>query len=220
MLSYSSFVNRHPAVFVHALSGGGGRMILNRPGVNITPALRGHGEVAAALSFAGATNIYLSDLTGNVTKNLSNGFNIDVAPSFSPDGSQMAFVSDRGGAPQIYILDVSGGEIRRLTYGYRYCAAPDWSPKGDRIAFQAMTDNGFQIASIKPDGSDMQIMTSAGGEDPSYSPDGRLIAYSSRRSGRYQIYVVTASGQNIGQITNLSGDNSDPAWSPRGLAGK
>ncbi len=219
LLTYSSFVNRHPAVFVHATSGGNGRMIINQSGVNITPTFRNNGQVAASLSFAGPTNIYLTDAGGQIIKNLTNGLNIDVNPTFSPDGKYMAFVSDRGGAPQVYILNMDSGEIRRLTYGHKYCAAPNWSPKGDRIVFQANTGGGFQIATIKPDGSDLQVLTTGGGEDPSFSPDGRLIAYASRRSGTYQIYVITASGQEIGRITNLSGDNSDPSWSPRGLAG-
>ncbi|MDR1396324.1 MAG: Tol-Pal system beta propeller repeat protein TolB [Desulfarculales bacterium] len=221
LLAYSQFVNRHPAVFVHSLAGGGGRMIINSSGMSITPAFRPGGQIAASLSYGnGPTNIFLSDLTGQIVKNLSNGLNIDVTPSFSPDGGQMAFVSDRGGAPQIYILDLNSGQTRRLTFGYNYCAAPDWSPKGDLIAFQARTENGFRIATVKPDGSGLQVLDTPGGEDPSFSPDGRLIAYSSRTTGAYQIYVVTASGQMIGQISNLSGDNSDPAWSPRGLGGK
>lgn len=220
LLTYSSFVNRHPAVFLHGYSGGDGRMIINQGGVNITPAIRLGGQVAASLSIGGPTNIYLTEPTGQIIKNLTNGLNIDVHPSFSPDGRQMAFVSDRGGAPQIYIANVESGEIRRLTYGHKYCAAPDWSPKGDRIAFQVNTDRGFQIATIRPDGSDLQIITNKGGEDPSFSPDGRLIAYASRATGSYQIYVITTSGQEIGRITNLAGDNSDPAWSPRGLLGK
>jgi TolB protein len=221
-LAYSQFVNRHPAVFIHSLTGGGGRMIINTSGVSITPAFRKGGQLAASLSYGqGPTNIFLSDLTGKLIKNLSNGLNIDVTPSFAPDGSQMAFVSDRGGAPQIYILDVNSGQVRRLTFGYNYCAAPDWSPKGDLIAFQVRTDNGFRIATVKPDGSDLQVLDSSpGGEDPSFSPDGRLIAYSSRINGAYQVYVIALSGQPIGQITNLSGDNSDPAWSPPGVAGK
>jgi TolB protein len=221
LLAYSQFVNRHPAVFIHSLEGGSGRMIINTSGVSITPAFRAGGQIAASLSYGnGPTNIFLSDLTGRIIKNLSGGLNIDVAPSFSPDGGQMAFVSDRGGTPQIYILDLAGGQARRLTFGYSYCAAPDWSPKGDLIAFQARAEDGFRIATIKPDGSGLQVLNTPGGEDPSFSPDGRLIAYSSRVDGAYQIYVVTASGQIIGRISNLSGDNSDPAWSPRGLGGK
>lgn len=220
LLAYSHFVNRHPAVFVHAFSGGSGKMIINKGGVNITPVFRNNGQLAASLSISGPTNIYLTDPTGQIIKNLTNGLNIDVAPSFSPDGRQMAFVSDRGGAPQIYILNMDSGEIRRLTYGHKYCASPNWSPKGDRIAFQVNTNGGFQIATIRPDGGDLQILTTGGGEDPSFSPDGRLIVYSSRKSGSYQIYVITAGGQEIGRITSLSGDNTDPAWSPRGMSGK
>jgi TolB protein len=66
------------------------------------------------------------------------------------------------------------------------------------------------------------IITSGhgGGEDPSWSPDGRLIAYASRTTGRYQIYVMTAAGQPVRRLTDMAGENTDPAWSPRGVVGK
>jgi TolB protein len=221
LLAYTTYVNRRPTVAIHALAGGSGQVILNKTGVNLTPAFRNDGRVAAALSFSGKTNIYLCDQAGNVGQNLTDGWGIEVAPTFSPDGRQMAFVSDRAGNPQIYVRDMGSGQIRRLSYGYKYAAAPDWSPRGDRIAFQVEVGGVFQVATIRPDGSDQQILTSGhgGGEDPSWSPDGRLIAYASRSTGRYQIYVITASGQPLRRITELSGENSDPAWSPRGVIG-
>lgn len=221
LLAYTTYVNRRPTVALHALAGGSGQVILNKPGVNLTPAFRNDGRVAAALSFSGKTNIYLCDQAGNVGQNLTDGWGIDVNPTFSPDGRQMAFVSDRSGNPQIYVRDMASGQMRRITYGHKYCAAPDWSPKGDRIAFMVDIGGVFQVATIRPDGGDQQILTSGhgGGEDPSWSPDGRLIAYSSRSTGRYQIYVMTASGQPLKRLTELSGENSDPAWSPRGVIG-
>ncbi len=221
LMAYTTYVNRRPAAAIHALAGGSGQVIFNKPGVNLTPAFRNDGRIAVALSFSGKTNIYLCDQAGNVGQNLTDGWGIEVAPSFSPDGRQMAFVSDRSGNPQIYVRDMGSGQIRRISYGYKYCAAPDWSPRGDRIAFQAEVGGVFQVATIRPDGSDQQILTGGpgGGEDPSWSPDGRLIAYASRSTGRYQIYVMTASGQPLRKISTLSGENTDPAWSPRGVIG-
>jgi len=221
LLAYSCYVNRRPSIILHALAGGGGQVIVNKPGVNITPAFRGNGQLAVATSHTGKTNIFLSDQVGNLGANLTDGWGIDVAPSFSPDGRQMAFCSDRAGQPQIYIRDVDGGAVRRITYGHKYAAAPSWSPRGDRIAFQVEVGGVFQVATIRPDGSDQQILTSGygGGEEPSWSPDGRLIAYASRATGRYQIYVMTANGQPIKRLTELPGENGNPAWSPRGVVG-
>ncbi|MEW5912987.1 MAG: Tol-Pal system beta propeller repeat protein TolB [Thermodesulfobacteriota bacterium] len=221
LLTYSAYVNRRPAIVVHALAGGTGKVILNKPGVNLTPAFRPQhqGQMAAALSYTGKNNIFLIDLAGKVLKQLTNGWGIEVDPSFSPDGQKMAFVSDRGGSPQIYVLDMNNGGLRRLTFEHKYSAAPAWSPRGDRIAYQAQVNGAFQVATIRPDGRDLRILTSgwAGGENPTWSPDGRLIAYASRKTGRYQIYVMTAAGEPITQLTNLPGDQTDPAWSPRGI---
>ncbi|MFZ5586036.1 MAG: Tol-Pal system beta propeller repeat protein TolB [Thermodesulfobacteriota bacterium] len=221
LLAYSCYVNRRPAVILHALAGGSGQVVINKPGVNLTPTFRPNGQLAAATSHTGKTNIFLSDQVGNLGANLTDGWGIDVAPSFSPDGRQMAFCSDRAGQPQIYIRDMDSGTIRRITYGHKYAAAPAWSPRGDRIAFQVMTNGVFQVATIRPDGSDQQILTHGygGGEEPTWSPDGRLIAYASRATGRYQIYVMTANGQPIKRLTDLAGENANPAWSPRGVAG-
>jgi TolB protein len=222
LLAYAYYVNRRPSIFIHALAGGEGRMIINKPGVNITPVFRSAGELAVTLSHTGKTNIFASDQTGNIGANLTDGWGIDVSPSFSPDGRKMVFCSDRGGSPQIYIRDMASGSITRLSFGHKYAAAPDFSPRGDRITFQAQISGVFQIVTIRPDGSDQQVITSGfgGGEDPSWSPDGRLIAYSGRGSGRFQIYVITANGQPIRRLTDLPGDNTDPAWSPRGVVGK
>lgn len=220
LVAYSAFVRRRPAIFVHALAGGSGKLVINKPGVNLTPAFTASGRaLGVAMSHTGKTNIFKVDLAGNILSQLTNGWGIEVAPSFSPDGKKMAFVSDRGGSPQIYVLDIGSGSLRRLTFGFKYCAAPAWSPRGDRIAFQGQDKGGFQICTMKTDGSDMQVLTGgwAGGEDPTWSPDGRLIAYSSRKSGTYQIYVMTAGGRPIRRLTNLSGDNTDPSWSPRGV---
>jgi TolB protein len=223
LIAYTSYVVRRPAAFVQAINCGEGRIIYNKPGVNLTPVfMPTGGQVAVTLSHTGKTNIYLGDLTGNLGPNLTDGWGIEVSPTFSPDGNKMAFVSDRGGSPHIYVRDMISGAISRLSFGQKYCAAPDWSPRGDRIAYQAQINGVFQVATIKPDGSEMRIITNdhGGSEDPSWSPDGRLIAYASRNTGRYQIYVMTAAGQSVRRLTDLAGENTDPAWSPRGVVGK
>ena len=102
LLTYSAFVKRRPAIFVHALAGGSGKVILNKPGVNLTPVFRPKhpGQIAAALSYTGKNNIFLVDLAGKVLKQLTSGWGIEVEPAFSPATTRSVFFeTDDDGLP-------------------------------------------------------------------------------------------------------------------------
>ncbi|MDI3340112.1 MAG: S9 family peptidase [Sphaerobacter sp.] len=66
----------------------------------------------------------------------------DTEPRWSPDGRQLAFVSDRSGTPQLYVMNVAGGEPRQVTTLARGVSTPQWSPDGTRIAFLSSEGNG------------------------------------------------------------------------------
>ena len=113
-LVYSSYLDRHPVIYLQTMAGGRGRVLVRNKGVNLTPAFAPSGDqVAVTMSHTGRTNIFLVDLGGKVLSQLTDGYGIDVAPVFSPDGRSMAYVSDRGGTPQVYIRDMGTGKSRR-----------------------------------------------------------------------------------------------------------
>ena len=69
------------------------------------------------------------------SRRLTNSGAIDVSPCYSPDGTQIAFNSDRGGDQQLYVMGADGGEVKRISFGKGRYATPVWSPRGDLIAF-------------------------------------------------------------------------------------
>ena len=80
-------------------------------------------------------------------------------PSVSPDGSKIAFTSDRDGNPEIYTMNDGGGDLRRLTDSPTFDEYPTWSPDGQWIAFHSDRDGDDEIFIIRPDGSDLRQLT-------------------------------------------------------------
>jgi TolB protein len=157
------------------------------------------------------------DLRGTVTTQLTKSSSIDVSPSYSPDGSQVVFCSNRGGGPQIYIMGADGSSPRRVSFAdSNYCTSPAWSPKGDKIVF-VCRQAGFQLFMSGPEGGSAVQLTFAGdNEDPSWSPDGRFIAFSSTTlgGGGKSIGILSLLGGKPTRISQSKGIDSQPAWSP------
>ena len=81
--------------------------------------------------------IWMTSLADGTARQLTTGSKHDRDPAFSPDGKQLAFVSDRDGAPQIYLIDLGGGEARALTHLKAGADGPQWSPDGKFLLFSS-----------------------------------------------------------------------------------
>jgi TolB protein len=212
---FTSYRDNGPHLFLYER--GTVKSISARSGINTGGVLSPNGNLlAATLSYEGSSDIYLLDPnTGDIRRRLTMNRGIDISPTWSPDGSQIAFVSDREGTPQVWVMNADGSGQRRVTFLGRYNQSPAWSPKGDQIAFTSRDEKFvFDIFTIDPkDSSKITRLTQNQGnnEEPSWSPDGRHLVFSSTRSGRAELYIMTSDGFTQRQLTTGGGFET-PYW--------
>jgi TolB protein len=216
-IAYTGYAAGNPDLYVADLAKGQIRRLAAKAGINTGGSFGPGGSILALTQTVGSdSEIFTIDAaSGAAIARLTSSPGIDVSPTWSPDGSQIAFVSERSGGPQIYIMNKDGSGAHRATFQGGQNTSPSWSPKGDRIAFVGR-DGHFDVFTVKPDGSGVVRVTQGQGdnEDPSFSPEGDYVAFSSTRSGSSHIWVASADGDFQTQITSGGGGYSNPNWSP------
>jgi TolB protein len=163
-----------------------------------------------------AADVYTVRDDGSRLRRLTESRAIDIAPSWSPDGKRIAFVSDRSGSPQIYVMDSDGDNVRRLTYEGSYNTHPAWSPDGRWIAYETRLQSQFDVWLIDVEGQVNVPLVDhpRSDEGPTWAPNSRKLAFNSTRRGRSDIYVIDVSGDNLLRLTEGAGNNKSPAWGP------
>jgi Tol biopolymer transport system component/tRNA A-37 threonylcarbamoyl transferase component Bud32 len=163
-------------------------------------------------------DILVLRIDGGTTVDLTNDPGSDQSPAWSPDGTRIAFSSNRSGNSDIYVMNTDGSGLVRLTHHTSDQSSPVWTPDGSRIVFVSEQTGNRDIFSMDPDGTNPVQLTSDLSTDtwPSVSPDGQTIAFVSQRDGNYEIYVMGIDGGNQTRVTFDPGDDFNPAWSPDG----
>jgi flagellar hook assembly protein FlgD len=160
------------------------------------------------------------DADGNNETNLTNHAAQDVHPAWSPDGTKIAFRSDRHGNYEIYTMDANGNNVERLTNHSADDGHPAWSPDGTKIAFRSNRPGNYEIYTMDANGNNVVRLTNTTAENdaPAWSPDGTKIAFRSNRDGNNEIYVMNAvNGNDPINLTNQSSSSDTyPTWSPDG----
>lgn len=188
-------------------------------------------SLSARLAFVserdGNKEIYLLNTDGSLV-NLTNDPARDFDPSWSPDGTRIAFASNRGGkTTDIYVMNADGSGLLNLTNHPSFDSLPAWSPDGSRIVFLSDrdddNDNGFtdfDIYVINLDGSGLVNLTKHPVFPRSFdwSPNSRWLVFWERGRDQHEseLYRINVSSLNLVQLTNDSSQTPPVAWSPDG----
>ena len=168
----------------------------------------------------GAPDIYIQRIFQGILENPTKGRGeTNMQPSFSPDGTRIAFSSNRfDNNLEIYVMNVDGSGLRRLTNHSAADAVPTWAPNGQQIAFTSDRSGSAQIYIMSAtDGSNLRrISFETTAESASWSPGGGEIAFSARTGAGYDIKSFDLSTGETRTLTYGEGSNESPAFSPNG----
>ncbi len=141
-----------------------------------------------------------------------------ISPSWSPDGSKVAYVSFEQRKPVIYVQNLVTGGRKVVVNEKGSNSAPSWSPDGSKLTVALSKDGHTQVYSVNAEGGGLRRLSNSNGIDtePQYSADGQTIYFTSDRSGGPQIYKMSSSGGNATRVTFSGSYNISPRVSSDG----
>lgn len=172
----------------------------------------GHGE------------LYAVSATGGPLQRLTTTMANETQPALSPDGTQIAYLSDESGVTKLWLCAANGTGGHWLTAGFGFAgsveAGPSWAPTGDRIVFVS-TLNGYAnlfVTDLVGGTPTPLVADSSADVEPTWSLDGAEVAFASNRSpgGTTNIYMVNVTTQAIARLTTGPGPDGQPGWLPDG----
>lgn len=223
---YVNYKNGQPKIYLSSLRNRIGKAILELRGNQLLPTVSHQRDKMAFISDAGGrADLFVQKidskgvLEGKPKQLFSYPRATQASPTFNPDGTKIAFVSDKDGTPRIYMIPSAAEQNKRadpilLTKKNRENTCPAWSPDGTKIAYSAKTNGVRQIWIYDiQTGEEVQLTNGPGNkENPCFAKDSLHLVFNSTDPGSSELYLVNLNQPDAVKITSGSGKKHYPTW--------
>jgi TolB protein len=229
---FVSYKTGQPKIYYQSLndSASARRLTLLR-GNQLMPAIsRQRNKMAFISDVTGNPDLFVQDFSpeagaiGKPYQIFSAHLSTQGSPTFSPDGKQIAFVSNKDGSPRIYSIEVPapGTSLNQIkptliTKRNRESTAPAWSPDGTKLAYCSITQGVRQIWVYDFITREEKQVTQGQGnkENPSWAPNSLHLVFNSSDAGACEVYMINLNQPDAVRITTGAGEKRFPNWEPR-----
>lgn len=228
---YVSYRTGQPKLYLaHLSTYSPGQSLLPFPGEQQMPAIHRSRNLLALISDrAGNPDLFLTEISeegipqGKPYQLFSAPHAAQASPTFSPDGTQIAFVSNMGGAPRIYTLPTDsqkeGTPPRLISRRCRENTGPSWAPDGTKIAYSGRIAGVRQIWIYDCEKEEEYQLTKGPGhkENPCWAPDSCHLIFNGGERGKSDLYIAHLHSSEAVKITDGAGEKRFPCWEPLSL---
>lgn len=166
---------------------------------------------------SGRYSLWIADSDGENAKLALSSPEPIISPSWSPSGTQLAYVSFETRKPVVYVHELATGQRRAVANFKGSNSAPTWAPDGKSLVATLSRDGGSQLYRVDLAGGEPRRLTQGSiNTEPVFSADGSAIYFVSDRGGSPQIYRMPAQGGPAERVTFAGNYNISPAMSPDG----
>ncbi len=187
-------------------------------------------------------DIFVADLEGNITKQLTHEPGYDAEATVSPQGDKIVFTSDRTGDLELYTMDIDGSNVKQITTELGYDGGAFFSPDGTKLIFRSsrpstdeekkeykdllsqglVAPTNMELYICNADGSDLRKLTDLGKANwaPFFHPSGKKVIFASNHKGnrgfQFNLFMINIDGTGLEQISHDSVFDAFPMFSPDG----
>lgn len=194
------------------------RIVTSFRGINTGAAVSPDGNfMAVILSPDHQVDLYVLGLSRRFQKRMTKGIAVEASPCWSPDGRQLAFVSDRMGNPRIFVINADGSGSRVLPTAGRDAVTPAWSAD-NKIAYATRPhgSSNYMLAVLDLDSGENKIISKGYGswESPGWAADNRQVVCKRMLNGKSSLWIVDTKTGRERELLRTGTELFDPAWSP------